>query len=47
MPPPKLIFYYYRISIKEGIETDTYRPYLGANIDFEISKMCQQCCVQF
>ena len=46
MPKP-FCYYYDGVSIKEGIDTDIYMPYIGADVDSEISKKCRQCCALF
>ena len=44
---PKPFYYFHWVSVKEGIDTDTYMSYIGGDVDSEISKKCCKCCVLF
>ena len=42
-----MTFHYDRISVKEGIDTETYKSHLYNFINETFSKKCNACCVLF
>ena len=42
---PKYFVKYHRVSVSEGIETETDMPFIGADVNSNISQRCKQCWV--
>ena len=40
---PKYFVKYHRVSVSEGIETETDMPFIGADVNSNISQRCKQC----
>ena len=44
---PRHFVHYHRVSVREGIDTETYLPLMSADIKSETSKRCKNCCILF
>ena len=44
---PSHFVHYHRVSVREGIDTETYLPFMSADIKSETSKRCKHCCILF
>ena len=42
---PKYFAKYHRVSVLEGIDTETDMPFIGAEVNSDISQRCKQCWV--
>ena len=42
---PKFFVHYHRVSVSEGIDTETDLPFIGADIYSNIYQRCKKCCV--
>lgn len=40
---PKYFVQYHRVSTSEGIDRETYVPYIGSDIESKISERCEKC----
>ena len=41
------LIHYHRVSVREGIDTEAYLPFMGADIKSETSKRCKHCRILF
>ena len=44
---PRHFVHYHRVSVREGIDTETYLPFMRTDIKSETSKTCKHCCILF
>ena len=44
---PRHFVHYPRVSVSEGIDTETYKPHIDTNINPKISQRCKKCWVLF
>ena len=40
---PKYFAQYHRVSVLEGIDTETDMPFIGAEVNSDISQRCKEC----
>ena len=41
----KHFIHYHRVSVSEGIDTETYKPHIDTNINPKVSQRCRKCWV--
>ena len=44
---PRHFVHNHRVSVKEGIDTETYLQFMGVDIKSETSKRCKHCRILF
>ena len=44
---PRHFVHYHKVSVREGIDTETYLQFMGADIKSETSKRCKHCRILF
>ena len=44
---PRHFVHYHRVSVREGIDTETYLPFMRMDIKSETSKTCKHCRILF